>query len=325
MPADRIEVLMLGPMMPVIEEEIQKHFTLHRLWQAPDRDALIAELGPRLRAMAAGGGAHSPIGGTFLARFPKLEIVASFGVGYDHVDAAWAGQHGIVVTNTPDVLTEEVADTAIGLLIATVRQLPQAERYLRAGKWPEGDFPLTATLRDRTIGILGLGRIGKAIARRLDAFGVPIVYCDINRQADFKYRHYLDLGEMARDVDVLMVVAPGGPGTRNLIDAKVLEALGPNGIVINISRGSVIDEPALIAALKAKKIFSAGLDVFHNEPRVAPELLKMDHIVLLPHVASGSTHTRDLMARLVVDNLIDWDAGKRPRTPVPETPWPPRR
>jgi lactate dehydrogenase-like 2-hydroxyacid dehydrogenase len=317
--AEKLDVLMVGPVMPLIEQGISRAFTLHKLWEAPDRDALLAQLAPRLRAIVAGGGKHEPMGPAFLGRFPKLEIVSSFGVGYDHVDAKWAAAHGIVVTNTPDVLTEEVADTALGLLLCTVRELPQAERYLRAGKWPDGDYPLTrATLRDRTVGIVGLGRIGKAIARRLDAFGVPVVYHGRNPQPGVSYRHYANLVEMARDVDVLMVVTPGGPGTKNLIDAKVLEALGPEGILINVSRGSVVDEPALIAALKSAKIFSAGLDVFAGEPRVPPELIAMENVVLLPHVGSASVHTRDAMGQLVVDNVLSWAAGKGPLTPVPE-------
>ena len=326
MAAEKLDVLMVGPVMPLIEQGISRAFTLHKLWEAPDGEVLIAKLAPRLRAIVAGGGKHEPMGPDFLGRFPKLEIISSFGVGYDHVDAKWAAAHGIVVTNTPDVLTEEVADTALGLLLCTVRELPQAERYLRAGKWLEGDYPLTrATLRDRTIGIIGLGRIGKAIARRLDAFGVAVVYHGRKAQPDVRYRHYPDLRAMARDVDILMVVTPGGPGTRNLIDAKVLEALGPNGILINISRGSVVDEAALIAALKSGKILSAGLDVFANEPQVPRELLEMDNVVLFPHVGSASVHTRDAMGQLVVDNLVSWAAGKGPLTPVPETPWPPRR
>ncbi len=260
------------------------------------------------------------MGAEFLGRFPKLEIVSSFGVGYDHVDAKWAAAHGIVVTNTPDVLTEEVADTALGLLLGTVRELPQAERYLRAGKWLEGDYPLTrATLRDRTIGMVGLGRIGKAIARRLDAFRVPVVYHSRHPQPGVPYRHYPQLVDMARDVDVLMVVTPGGPATKHLIDANVLETLGPDGILINMSRGSVVDEPALIAALEAGKILSAGLDVFANEPRVPPELMAMENVVLFPHVGSASVYTRDAMGQLVVDNLLSWAAGKGPLTPVPES------
>jgi lactate dehydrogenase-like 2-hydroxyacid dehydrogenase len=319
MPADKLDVLMIGPVMPLIERGIAEAFMLHKLWEAQDRSALIANLAPHLRAMAAGGGKHEPMGADFLARFPKLEMISNFGVGYDHVDAKWAAAHGIMVTNTPDVLTEEVADTALGLLLCTVRELPQAERYLRSGKWLEGDYPLTrATLRDRTVGIVGLGRIGKAIARRLDGFGVPVVYHGRKAQSGVPYRHYPDLVAMARGVDVLFVVTPGGPTTKNLIDAKVLDALGPDGILINMSRGSVVDEPALIAALKAGKILSAGLDVFANEPRVPDELIAMENVVLFPHVGSASVHTRNAMGQLVVDNLLSWAAGKGPLTPVPE-------
>ena len=320
MAAEKLDVLMVGPVMPLIEQGISRAFTLHKLWEAPDREALIANLAPRLRAIVAGGGKHEPMGADFLGRFPKLEIISSFGVGYDHVDAKWAAAHGIVVTNTPDVLTEEVADTALGLLLCTVRELPQAERYLRAGKWLEGDYPLTrATLRDRTIGMVGLGRIGKAIARRLDAFRVPVVYHSRHPQPGVPYRHYPQLVDMARAVDVLMVVTPGGSATKHLIDANVLEALGPDGILINMSRGSVVDEPALIAALEAGKILSAGLDVFANEPRVPPELMAMENVVLFPHVGSASVYTRDAMGQLVVDNLLSWAAGKGPLTPVPES------
>ena len=320
MAAEKLDVLMVGPVMPLIEQGISRAFTLHKLWEAPDREVLTAKLAPRLRAIVAGGGKHEPMGSDFLGRFPKLEIISSFGVGYDHVDAKWAAAHGIVVTNTPDVLTEEVADTALGLLLCTVRELPQAERYLRAGKWPEGDYPLTrATLRDRTIGMVGLGRIGKAIARRLDAFRVPVVYHSRHPQPGVPYRHYPQLVDMARDVDALMVVTPGGPATKNLIDANVLEALGPDGILINMSRGSVVDEPALIAALEAGKILSAGLDVLANEPRVPPELMAMENVVLFPHVGSASVYTRDAMGQLVVDNLLSWAAAKGPLTPVPES------
>jgi lactate dehydrogenase-like 2-hydroxyacid dehydrogenase len=261
-----------------------------------------------------------------MQRLPKLEIVSSFGVGYDHVDAKWAGAHGIVVTNTPDVLNEEVADTALGLLLCTVREFPQAERYVRAGKWTAGNYRLTpATLRDRTVGMVGMGRIGKAIARRLEAFGVPIVYHSRNPQPDVSYRYYPKLVDMARDVDTLMVIVPGGAGTRNIINAEVLEALGPNGILINMARGSVVDEPALIQALEDKKIQSAGLDVYAKEPSVPKELIEMDHVVLFPHLGSASEWTRARMDQLVVDNLASWIAGKGPLTPVAETPWPPQK
>jgi lactate dehydrogenase-like 2-hydroxyacid dehydrogenase len=325
MMAEKTEVLMTGPLMPLIIEGVSKAFTLHKLWEAKDRDALIEELAPRLRAIAAGGG-HARVDATLLGRLPKVEIVSSFGVGYDHVDAKWAGQHGIAVTNTPDVLTEEVADTALGLLLCTVREFPQAERYLRAGKWEKGDYPLTkATLRDRTVGMVGLGRIGKAIARRLEAFGVPVAYYGRRKQPDVPYKYYSDLVAMARDVDTLVIITPGGAETKNLVNAQVLDALGPNGIVINVARGSVIDEPALIKALKEKKIYSAGLDVFAHEPKVPAELIAMENVVLFPHLGSASVWTRQKMGQLVVDNLLAWDAGKPPLTPVPETPWPPKR
>jgi lactate dehydrogenase-like 2-hydroxyacid dehydrogenase len=325
MPGDTADVLMMAQMAPMIVDGIAKAFTLHKLWEAPDRERLIGELAPRLRAIAAGGPVHDGVDPAFMAKFPKLEIISSFGVGYDHVDAKWAGEHGIVVTNTPDVLNEEVADTALGLLLCTVRELPQAERHLRAGKWTNGDYRLTASLRGRRAGIVGLGRIGKAIARRLEAFGLPVVYHGRKAQPGVAYRYYPDLVEMARDVDVMIVITPGGAATRHLINAKVLEALGPNGILINVSRGSVVDQDALIAALKERKILSAGLDVYANEPHVPPELLAMDNVVLLPHVGSASVHTRNAMNQLVVDNLLAWAAGKKPLTPVPETPWPPKR
>jgi lactate dehydrogenase-like 2-hydroxyacid dehydrogenase len=263
-----------------------------------------------------------PVDDALLARLPKLQLIASFGVGYDHIDANAATKRGIVVTNTPGVLTDEVADTAVGLLLCAVRELPQAERYLRAGKWPTGNYPLSrATLRNRAIGMAGMGRIGVAIARRLEAFGVPIVYHTRRKRPELAYRHYPQLIDMARDVDTLIVIVPGGAATKNLIDAKVIDALGPDGIVINVARGSVIDEPALIAALRERRIMAAGLDVFVNEPDVPQELLAMDNVVLLPHVGSASVFTREKMDQLLVDNVLAWAAGKPPLTPVPETPF----
>jgi lactate dehydrogenase-like 2-hydroxyacid dehydrogenase len=219
-----------------------------------------------------------------------------------------------------------VADTALGLLIMTARELSASERWLRAGLWAsKGPYPLTpGTLRGKTVGIVGLGRIGKAIATRCEAFGLMIAYHGRSRQADVPYRFYPSLVEMAREVDVLMVVAPGGPETLHMIDAAVLEALGPHGILINVGRGSVVDEQALITALRRKAIFAAGLDVFEDEPHVPAELLAMDRVVLLPHVGSASVHTRQLMGQLVVDNIASFAAGQGPLTPVAETPWPPR-
>jgi hypothetical protein len=224
------------------------------------------------------------------------------------------------------VLTEEVADTALGLLLCTVREFPQAERYLRAGKWLEKGYRLTpATLRDRTVGLVGMGAIGQAVARRLDASKVPVVYHSRRLRPEVPYRHYPDLLAMARDVDILLVIVPGGPATQNMIDAKVLDALGPDGIFINMARGSVVDEPALIKALQDKRILSAGLDVYVNEPQVPQELIELDNVVLFPHLGSATVETRRAMDQLVVDNLLAWGAGKPPLTPVPETPWPPKK
>jgi lactate dehydrogenase-like 2-hydroxyacid dehydrogenase len=320
----KAEILLLGPSKAVIVDGLSAVFTVHQARTAADAEPTLATAAPRVRAIAVAG----PPGraeSSLMERLPGLEIVSSFGVGYDNIDAKWAGEHGIVVTNTPDVLTEEVADTAIGLLLSTVRQFPQAERYLRAGKWPQGDYPLSQSLHDRTVGVVGMGRIGKAIARRLDAMKVPVVYHTRRPQADLPYRHYPELIAMARDADVLLVITPGGPETRNLINAEVLQALGPNGILINMSRGSVVDEEALIAALKAKTILTAGLDVFAKEPQVPQDLIDMDHIVLFPHLGSASVHTRRAMEQLVVDNLLAWNAGKAPISPVPEAPWPPAK
>jgi lactate dehydrogenase-like 2-hydroxyacid dehydrogenase len=313
------DVLLIGPLRPVIAEGFAA-LAVHRLSAAADRDALLAAV-KEVRAMAVSAPVE-PINEALFAHLPRLEIIASFGVGYDHIDVAAAARRGIIVTHTPDVLTEEVADTALGLLLCTVRELPQAERYLRAGKWLEGEYPLTkASLRDRTVGLVGMGRIGRAIARRLDAFGVPVVYHTRQKRPELAYRHYPALIEMARAVDILLVIVPGGPATRNLVNAEVLEALGPDGILINIARGSVVDEPALIAALEHKTIMAAGLDVFAKEPHVPKELMAMDNVVLFPHLGSASVFTRAKMDQLMVDNILAWAAGKPPRTAVPETPW----
>jgi lactate dehydrogenase-like 2-hydroxyacid dehydrogenase len=305
--------------MPLIVEGVADAFTLLKLWEQPDPERFLSARAADVRAIA--GGAKKRMDGTFLAQFPKLEFVANFGVGYDGVDAAWCGANGVIVSNTPDVLTDEVADLAIGLLLATVRQLPQADAFLRRGDWLKGAFPLTTTLRGRRIGIVGLGRIGKAIARRLEGFGVEIAYHGRSQQDDVAYPYHARLLDLAAASDVLLSVAPGGEATHRMIDAEVLKALGPDGILINVGRGTVVDEAALIEALRQGTILSAGLDVFEDEPRVPQALVDMPHVVLLPHVGSASHHTRRLMGQLVVDNLISWFSGKGPLTPVAETPW----
>jgi lactate dehydrogenase-like 2-hydroxyacid dehydrogenase len=315
---DRREVVLFGPPKPTIVKGLETACTVFKAVDANDRDAFIAEHS-QVRAIACAQGQMSA---SLLERFPKLEIVASFGVGYDNVDVKYAAAHGIIVTNTPEVLTEEVADTALGLLLCTVRELPQAERYVRAGHWAKQGFPLSkATLRNRTVGMVGMGAIGQATARRLDAFGVPVVYHTRKPRPEVSYRHYPKLIDMARDVDTLLVIVPGGAATANMINAEVLDALGPNGIVINMARGSVVDEPALIKALQDKRIMAAGLDVYVKEPEVPQALIEMENVVLFPHVGSASVYTRDKMDQLVADNILAWIAGKPPLSPVPETPW----
>lgn len=317
------DLLLTGPMMPLILEQTAAAFTVHRLDQISDREAFLASKGAGM--VAIGTGAHTGVktDAALLDRLPNVKVIANFGVGYDSIDVAAAAKRGIIVTNTPDVLTEEVADTALGLLLMTVRELPHAERWLRAGRWAkEGDYPLTrGSLRDRKLGIIGLGRIGQAIATRVAAFGMPIVYHSRTKKQGVTYPYYDNLVAMARDVDILLAITPGGAETKNMINRAVLDALGSNGILINIARGSVVDEPELIAALREKRILSAGLDVYWNEPKIDPAFLTLDNVVLLPHVASASIHTRNGMAQMVVDNLVAYVRKTTPPTPVPETPF----
>jgi len=315
-------LLHTGPMMDLIEQGVAPAFEVHRLHQAPDREALLTRIAPSVRAICTGSHTGVRTDAALMARFPNLKIIGNFGVGYDTIDIPVAANRGVIITNTPDVLTEEVADTTLGLLLATLREFYDAEKWLRDGRWPgEGDYRLTASLRDRSVGIAGFGRIGKAIARRIEAFGIPVSYFGRNPQAGVANRYYSDLVTMARDIDTLILVIPGGPATANLVDARVLEALGPRGILINMARGSVVDEAALNAALKARTILRAGLDVFVGEPNINPEFMQLDNVTLLPHVGSASNHTRGAMGQLVVDNLLAFAAGKPPKTPVPETPF----
>ena len=309
-------VLMPGPMNPAVAAGLDGVCELIRLWESPDPDAVLAARRDEIVGVAAGG---TRIDGAFLDRLPAVRIVASFGVGYDQIDAAAAAERGVVVTNTPGVLDAEVADTALGLLLMTVRELPQAERYLRDGKWADGPYPLTrATLHGRRMGILGLGRIGQAIADRVQPFGVSVAYHN-RRRKDAEFHYFPSLLEMAAAVDILMIVIPGGDSTRHLVDAEVLKALGPDGVLINVARGSVVDEQALVDALRTNTILAAGLDVFEHEPEVHPDLLTLPNAVLLPHVGSATIPTRTAMADLVVDNLRSWLTHGTPLTPVPES------
>ena len=316
-------LLMTGPMMPLIADQLAEAFSCHTLHEAKDREALLALIGPHVEAICTGGHTGVKTDAAMLARLPKLKVIGNFGVGYDSIDVAASAKRGIIVTNTPDVLNEEVADTALGLLLTTVRELGRAEQYLRAGNWARhGDYRLTpATLRDRHIGMVGYGRIGKSIAKRCAAFGLPISYFGRSKQGGVNYPFYASLTEMAKAVDTLIVITPGGPSTKNIINADVLAALGPRGILINVARGSVVDEAALIHALKNKIIFAAGLDVYASEPNFNTEFLALDNAVLFPHLGSGSVYTRNAMGQLLVDNLAAYAKRQAPKTPVPETPF----
>ena len=317
----KVEILVPGELPQRTQSSLAELFAAHRVGDAKDLDGIGGAVLGAIRGVARG--AHSALPRPVLERLPALEIIANFGVGYDGIDLAFAAERGVVVTNTPDVLTEETADTALGLLLMTVRELGAAERYLRAGRWErEGNYPLTATLRDRTVGIIGLGRIGLAIARRLEAMRVKVVYHTRRPRPEAPFPYFADLREMATAVDTLVVVVPGTRETANLVDAAILEALGPRGILINMGRGTVVDEAALIEALRKRTIHAAGLDVYPREPHVSPELIALDNVVLLPHIGSATVYTRDAMGQLVVDNLTSWFEHAKPLTPVPETPWP---
>jgi lactate dehydrogenase-like 2-hydroxyacid dehydrogenase len=318
--SEKIDLLVYGPIRPILLNGFPDQFVLHTAETTADLERLTPDAVAKIRGMAV---TYHTVRAdkTALSKFPKLEIASSFGVGYDHVDSAYARDHNIVVTNTPDVLTEEVADVAMGLLIATLREFIKADRYVRSGLWQSQNYPLSVgSLRDRKVGIVGMGRIGQAVGRRLEASRVPVFYHSRKPAEGVAYKHYPDLIEMAKAVDTLIVIVPGGAATAKMINADVLKALGPRGVLINVARGSVVDEPALIAALKSGAILAAGLDVFAAEPSVPDELKAMQNVVLLPHIGSASVVTRNAMDQLVVDNLKSWFAGKPPLTPVAETP-----
>ena len=308
-------VLLAGRVNPRVRERVEAEFEAVSI-EAADAALMDEESRARIRGVAA----MTTISAEFIDALPNLEIVANFGVGYDSVDAAHAATRGVMVTNTPDVLSDEVADTTVGLLLNTVREFPKAEAYLRAGRWPaEGAYPLTSlTLRGRTIGVFGLGRIGLAIARRMEAFGLSIHYHTRTKRSDVDYPWHDSLLGLAQAVDTLIVVVPGGAATEKAVNSDILDALGPQGVLISIGRGSTIDETALIAALAERRIAAAGLDVFANEPNVPQALLELPNVCLLPHVASASVSTRKAMADLVVDNLAAWLDGRPALTPVAE-------
>jgi lactate dehydrogenase-like 2-hydroxyacid dehydrogenase len=309
------ELLMVGPMLPEVMAALDQDFTVHRLWEAADRDALLMQAAERIRGIATTGGRGA--NAQLIDALPKLEIIACYGVGVDAIDLECAWSRGITVTNTPDVLTDDVADLAMGLVIAVLRRICAADRWVRDKNWRNrGDFPLSHRVGGKRLGILGLGRIGSAIARRAEAFGMDIAYHSRSPKPDVPYHYAATLLDLARDSDVLMIATPGGAGTRHIIDRSILDALGPDGVLINIARGSVVDETALVEALAEGRLGGAGLDVFADEPNVPEALFTLDQVVLQPHLGSATVETRRAMGQLVIDNLRLHFAGKPVLTPV---------
>jgi lactate dehydrogenase-like 2-hydroxyacid dehydrogenase len=310
----RPEIIFTGKGHAATQATLEAEFTVHKLFESPEKEKFLRDKADRVRGIASFG--PSPVDGKLMDALPKVEIIANFGVGVDQINLDDAKKRGIIVTNTPDVLNECVADTAIALVLCTMRKLPQCEAYLRAGNWAaKGPYPLTTSLGGKTLGILGLGRIGEAIAKRAMAMGMNIRYHN-RRKKDVAYPYDADPVTLAKNSDVLMVVTPGGAETQNLVGAKVLDALGPKKYVVNIARGSVIDEPVLLRYLQENRIAGAGLDVFADEPRVPPDFFKLDNAVLFPHVGSATVETRKAMGDLQIENLRLHFSGKPVKTRV---------
>lgn len=305
---------MVGPLLAPLIARFEPALVVHRLWEAPDRDAFLREHEHvRLVITDALAGADRRL----IEALPALELIASFGVGYETIDAEAARARGVRVTNTPGVLDDDVADLAMALLLAVSRRLVDADRFVRAGRWPEQRmFPLGRRVSGKRVGILGLGRIGKVLARRAAGFDMRIAYHGRRAQPEQPYTYYADLLALARDSDFLVVLVPETAATRGLVSREVLEALGPEGVLVNVARGAVVDEPALIDLLAAGRLGGAGLDVYAREPQVPEALLAMDNVVLLPHVGSGTVETRAAMADLLLRNVQAWLAGERLPTPV---------
>lgn len=310
------EVIVTAPLPPFLYEPLRRDYRCHDYVQAADRAALLRAHAGHIRGLVQGGGTVTPT--ELLDALPQLEIISVFGVGYDGVPIDYCRKRGIKVTNTPDVLTDDVADVAVGLVLMTGRGFAKAERFVRSGAWEKSGPELTTHLGGKKAGILGLGRIGKAIAQRLEAMGMLIAYTGRNAQAGVHYRFVPDLKALAAESDFLVVACPGGPATKNLVDAGVLAALGEEGTIVNIARGSIIDEPALVAALERGTIKAAGLDVFADEPHVPKALLAMENVVLLPHVGSATRETRQAMGDLCKANLDAWFAHRPLPTLIPE-------
>jgi len=309
-----VDILMIGPMLRSTMDALDIAYEVHRYWLADEKQALLAEVGHCIKAIATDGHRGAPP--HVVEQLPNLEMIGCFGVGYDGIDIPFVTGRGIKVSNTPNVLNDAVAELTLAMMLGLCRRIPQSDRYVRGGKWLTKGFGLTNELTGATVGILGLGRIGKEIARRCEVFKMSIAYHGRREQLDQPYRYYSDLAEMARDVDYLVVIAPGSPETRGIVSREVLEALGPDGALVNVARGSLVDEEALVELLASGKLGGAALDVFADEPRVPHALVEMDNVVLSPHQGSATHKTRKAMGDLVVDNIAAHFAGKPLLTPV---------
>jgi len=309
------DILITAALPDFLKQPLMATYTCHDYVGAADKAALLKDVGAKIKGLVQGGGTVTPV--ELLAQLPNLEIISVFGVGYDGVPVDYCKQRGIKVGHTPDVLTDDVADVALALTLMLARQFHLANRFVHAGDWPKKSLPLSTSITGKRAGILGLGRIGKAIAQRLSACGMKIGYHGRKPQ-DVPYTYYPTLLDLAKNSDYLIVASPGGAATKNMVNAEILAALGPKGSVINIARGSIIDEPALVAALKSGTLGGAGLDVFVNEPHVPADLLALDNVVLFPHVGSATKETRKAMGDLVLANLAAHFAGKPLVKLIPE-------
>lgn len=310
-----IDVLAAAKLSPLLLPQLQAAFRFHDRLHETDPQAFAA-IAPRVRAVAASG--DSRVSADLIAALPALEIVSVMGVGYDGIAVEAAKARGVMVTHTPQVLNDDVADLAIGLMLCASRQLPAADRFVREGRWLQGPMPLARKMSGARLGIVGMGRIGQAIAQRASAFGMVIAYTARSARPQLPYRFVADLRQLASDSDFLVLITPGGAATRHLVNAEVLRALGPKGILVNVARGSVVDETALIEALEQGLIGGAALDVFEDEPRVPDRLKALPHVVLVPHIGSATGQTRQAMADLAFANLREHFAGRKVPTPVPE-------
>jgi lactate dehydrogenase-like 2-hydroxyacid dehydrogenase len=310
-----VELLTTAPVSPYMAARLNERFTVHERLHEGDR-ASFERIAPRVRALTGAG--DSRVTGELIAQLPALEIISIFGVGYDGVDLAAAKRRGITVTNTPDILNDDVADLAIALMLGFSRSLVQADAHVRSGAWKQGPLPLGRKLSGARLGLVGMGRIGQRIAKRAEAFDMSIAYTSRSPRADVPYRRFDDAEKLAAACDWLVAITPGGPATRKLVDARVLRALGPEGVLVNVARGSVVDEAALIGALEHGAIAGAALDVFENEPAIDPRFAELPNVLLTPHIGTATRHTREAMADLVLANLCAHFEGARLPSPVPE-------